>query len=281
MDEGRLTYAASYLVTARSGFHLERNLMSNGTPAGWYDDGTGRHRWWDGFRWTDQFTPALVLAQPPAPATARDQLELVSPLPNKLGWASLGVAVFGVLLAVLPGLSLVAWIPALVAVGLGIAGLVSKNRRLAAAVTGISIAVFAMLIGIVLTVMSISLGALDSRNSGSGNAVPSDVDVAELSAAPTAEPGADRRATVVWEGQGEGASAKAILEGDYVVTWEAVGSCYYSATLDDEAFENVFTASDAATGTNNLYGLEAGEHFVSVITGPAPDCGWRVTFTPQ
>jgi len=25
------------------------------TPAGWYDDGSGRQRWWDGNAWTDQF----------------------------------------------------------------------------------------------------------------------------------------------------------------------------------------------------------------------------------
>lgn len=25
------------------------------TPAGWYDDGSGKQRWWDGSQWTDQF----------------------------------------------------------------------------------------------------------------------------------------------------------------------------------------------------------------------------------
>ena len=30
--------------------------------AGWYDDGTGTRRWWDGQNWTDR-------VQPPAPAT--------------------------------------------------------------------------------------------------------------------------------------------------------------------------------------------------------------------
>ncbi len=28
------------------------------TPAGWYDDGSGRLRWWDGQRWTDHFQAA-------------------------------------------------------------------------------------------------------------------------------------------------------------------------------------------------------------------------------
>lgn len=29
--------------------------MTDQPPAGWYDDGTGKHRWWDGTRWTEQF----------------------------------------------------------------------------------------------------------------------------------------------------------------------------------------------------------------------------------
>lgn len=28
-----------------------------GTTAGWYDDGTGRMRWWDGQTWTEQLQP--------------------------------------------------------------------------------------------------------------------------------------------------------------------------------------------------------------------------------
>lgn len=29
------------------------------TPAGWYDDGQGRQRWWDGTRWTDEYRSAM------------------------------------------------------------------------------------------------------------------------------------------------------------------------------------------------------------------------------
>lgn len=36
------------------------------TPAGWYDDGSGRQRYWDGAGWTEHFAPAAP--SPPAPA---------------------------------------------------------------------------------------------------------------------------------------------------------------------------------------------------------------------
>jgi hypothetical protein len=29
--------------------------MGEHPPAGWYDDGTGRQRWWDGARWSDEY----------------------------------------------------------------------------------------------------------------------------------------------------------------------------------------------------------------------------------
>ncbi|SFR83503.1 Protein of unknown function [Agromyces sp. CF514] len=38
---------------------------NNGTPAGWYDDGSGRQRYWDGQQWTDQFAPAEAAETPP------------------------------------------------------------------------------------------------------------------------------------------------------------------------------------------------------------------------
>ncbi|UYO96040.1 DUF2510 domain-containing protein [Microbacterium sp. M28] len=41
------------------------DIMS--TPAGWYDDGSGRQRWWDGAKWTEHFAPEAASA-PEAPA---------------------------------------------------------------------------------------------------------------------------------------------------------------------------------------------------------------------
>ncbi|WP_226531741.1 DUF2510 domain-containing protein [Microbacterium paraoxydans] len=40
------------------------------TPAGWYDDGSGRQRWWDGQQWTEHFAPeAATPSEPEASAT--------------------------------------------------------------------------------------------------------------------------------------------------------------------------------------------------------------------
>ena len=39
------------------------------TPAGWYDDGSGRLRWWDGQQWTEHFAPEPATEHEPAAAT--------------------------------------------------------------------------------------------------------------------------------------------------------------------------------------------------------------------
>jgi hypothetical protein len=39
-------------------------------PAGWYDDGSGRKRWFDGAEWTDRYLDAPAPPPPPTPGTA-------------------------------------------------------------------------------------------------------------------------------------------------------------------------------------------------------------------
>lgn len=46
------------------------------TPAGWYDDGSGRQRWWDGSRWTEHiFTQAEAAASAPQADAAPPAVE--------------------------------------------------------------------------------------------------------------------------------------------------------------------------------------------------------------
>lgn len=49
------------------------------TPPGWYDDGHGALRWWDGARWTEHAQPAVV-AQPVAPVQPVAVAPPVAPL---------------------------------------------------------------------------------------------------------------------------------------------------------------------------------------------------------
>ena len=52
--------------------------MSTPSPLpspGWYDDGTGRQRWWDGVQWTDHFAPPTVVVSP----TTAARLGVASP----------------------------------------------------------------------------------------------------------------------------------------------------------------------------------------------------------
>ncbi len=44
--------------------------MTDATPpavAGWYDDGSGRQRWWDGTGWTENYAPVAVAVPKPVP----------------------------------------------------------------------------------------------------------------------------------------------------------------------------------------------------------------------
>lgn len=51
------------------------------TPAGWYDDGSGRQRWWDGEQWTEHFAPEAPAPEDPAPTEQPTEQAVEEPLP--------------------------------------------------------------------------------------------------------------------------------------------------------------------------------------------------------
>jgi hypothetical protein len=52
--------------------------MSGQAPAGWYDDGSGAQRWWDGAQWTDGAPPPPPAQGGVAGAVAAIQAEAVA-----------------------------------------------------------------------------------------------------------------------------------------------------------------------------------------------------------
>lgn len=109
------------------------------TPAGWYDDGSGRQRWWDGRQWTDQYAgpqqpstppvvpgspaPSIAAPQMTAPQMAAPQMAapgtavpaMAAPAPGTkrvgvLGWIALGVTAVGAIVSWIPPIMLFGWI---------------------------------------------------------------------------------------------------------------------------------------------------------------------------
>ncbi len=56
------------------------------TPAGWYDDGSGRQRYWDGAQWTEHFAPVIpppaAPAAPPSPTAPQPGAEVFAAAPS-------------------------------------------------------------------------------------------------------------------------------------------------------------------------------------------------------
>jgi len=107
--------------------------------------------------------PTPYAAAPPAPAKG-GALTL---------WALI-VAIVAIVAAIIPGLSFVAWLPAVAATILGIIGLVSKAASRGKAITAVILGPIALLVAIIVSVGTFAAGvsdALPSVSSGSETTV--------------------------------------------------------------------------------------------------------------
>jgi hypothetical protein len=74
--------------------------------------------------------------------------------------------------------------------------------------------------------------------------------------------------------------------GDYAVHYAFSDDCYYSSNLVPVGGET-YDGFDLGSGTGPVegdtyaYGVEAGEYYIDLNTGPAPSCPWEFTLTPQ
>lgn len=81
-------------------------------------------------------------------------------------------------------------------------------------------------------------------------------------------------------GEGETTTAPFELQGDYRVEWTTAGDCYYNVDLEGGLGTSLFSADTPTSGETFVYDTE-GTYYLDVITGPAPGCGWSVSFDPQ
>lgn len=142
--------------------------MSN-APAGWYDDGSGNQRWWNGTAWAEgpELQRTDPVGEPQPPAEARTQ-------PRKgLAIAALCVGAVAFLSGLVPGLGIMAGVSGIV---LGTIAYLKKQPK-ALAVTGLALA---------------GLGAAASLGMTVGMATANRAPIAEVESSATSDaPAAD------------------------------------------------------------------------------------------
>lgn len=149
------------------------------TPAGWYDDGSGRQRWWDGQQWTDQYADAVIApgapvapftAAPSAPYAATAPHDTTAPYsaaasvgpvkPHVLGIIALVVAALGFVFACIPGALIVGWVLLPIAFILSIVALFLKGKKWPA-IIGLILSVVGTIVGFIVFFFVIATAASD------------------------------------------------------------------------------------------------------------------------
>lgn len=145
------------------------------TPAGWYDDGSGRQRWWDGQQWgnfADEAGTRTPVATPdPTPfgAASAKKKKL-----NVLALVSAIVAVVGFIFACMPGALVVGWILLPIAFVLSIVSLFLKGDKKWLGIVGLILSIVGTIIGVLVFIGVVAGAANDAFGGGDTTVTQSD-----------------------------------------------------------------------------------------------------------
>ncbi|WP_395652578.1 DUF4190 domain-containing protein [Brevundimonas sp.] len=120
-------------------------------------------------------------------------------------WALI-VAIVAIVSAIIPGLSFIAWVPALVATILGIVGLATKRPGRGKAITAIILGPIALLVAIIVSIGTIAAGisdALPSTDSTSAGDAPADAEPDAAAVGTRANPAPAGSTVIVSDNSGE------------------------------------------------------------------------------
>ncbi|KJQ54381.1 DUF2510 domain-containing protein [Microbacterium sp. SA39] len=121
----------------------------NDTPAGWYDDGSGRQRWWDGQQW-GAFADAgneqtLTTTDVPDPSAGAAPKKL-----NVVALVSAIAAAIGFILACIPVTIIAGWIVLSLTFVLSIVSLFFKGDKKWLGIVGLVLSIVGPIIGVVV-----------------------------------------------------------------------------------------------------------------------------------
>lgn len=167
-------------------------------PAGWYDDGSGRQRWWDGTSWSEHVAlghgvPSAAARPPSAPGAGGyvtgaqgrpSSAERVAPI---LGYVGLGLAVLGTLLACIPVTFVFGAVVLIAAFVVSLIGVFKKNAAKWPSIVGMVLSVIGGAIGTVVTLVIVAATLVGPTDSASPTVIPSP----SISEEPSSEPSLD------------------------------------------------------------------------------------------
>lgn len=121
----------------------------NDTPAGWYDDGSGRQRWWDGQQWgafADEGNAQTLTATDASTASAAAAPKKL----NVLALVALIVAAVGFIMACIPVTIIAGWIVLSIAFVLSLVSLFLKGNKKWLGIVGLVLSIIGPIVGVVV-----------------------------------------------------------------------------------------------------------------------------------
>lgn len=230
------------------------------TP-GWYDDGTGQQRYWDGAQWTEHTAPLAQsttsassteqqasagtaptasvspAATIPSPSTAAATAQPLSAIPadaptppaaphkrrNVLGLVAFIVAVVGFVFACIPGALIVGWILLPIAFILSIVALFFKGQSKALALTGLILSVVGTIVAFIVFFAVVANSFNDAFGGTASSVIQTDAPKASAAAKDDAGANkADAGTSKVGTRDNPAAIGSVIKGNDYTVTINSV-----------------------------------------------------------
>ncbi|MFB4354633.1 DUF2510 domain-containing protein [Microbacterium sp. LS_15] len=224
-------------------------------PAGWYDDGSGRQRWWDGARWTDDYAPVHDAGSPQPGASAQAQAPSAPPAAARrspiLGFVGLGLAVLGTILACIPVVFGIGVVLLLAGFVVSLIGLFTKGAAKWPSIVGMILSVVGGVIGVVVLVVTLLANAPAPIDTAPATSVPS----------PSAEPSdpstdaSDSRPSP----EEIGAAAAEVNRANGLTTYDdmpdfypCVGQYVYDSDLSDDSVELLVAGADPLPSEREL-----------------------------